>query len=503
MLDEGRWSGEGLRDAEYGDHGALLSVCATSAAPMVERSVPDINERFAVSVVGLGRLGSSLAALLAARGASVIGVDIEPAAVAALADRRAPIREPGVDELLATHGQRITATTDVTRAVHGSDATFVVVPTPSQADGGFDPSIVVSVVRSIGAATRGKGTPHLIVVTSTVSPGTMEETVRPTLEAAAGTPCGQQLGLCYSPLFVALGTVLRDLSRPDLVLIGESDPTAGARLVELVCHITDGSPHIARMSFVNAELAKLAVNTFVTAKISFANMLAHLCERLPGGDVDAVTNAVGVDRRIGRAYLTGGLGYGGPCFPRDNAALSSVARRVGVSSALPDAVDAMNRGEVDHLVAAVRAELAPGGCVGILGLSYKPDTEVVDCSPGVELAQRLARDGVRVVVHDPAALGPARRVLGDAVFYAASMQECAARADVLVIATPWPEFARLRAEDFPRPTGRPDRVVILDCWRMLDGTALGHIRHVRFGIGLDSKQASPFRHPGESRHPSD
>lgn len=123
--------------------------------------------------------------------------------------------------------------------------------------------------------------------------------------------------------------------------------------------------------------------------------------------------------------------------------------------------------------------------MGILGLSYKPGTEVVDFSQGIELARRLAREGVRVVVHDPAALGPARRVLGDAVFYAASMQECASRADVLVITTPWPEFARLRAEDFTRPTGRPGRVVILDCWRMLDGPALGHIRHVRFGIGLD------------------
>lgn len=314
-----------------------------------------LNERFAASVVGLGRLGSSLAALLASRGASVVGMDIQPAVVAALADRHAPVREPGVDELLATHGHRFTATTDVTRAVQGSDVTFVVVPTPSQADGGFDPSNVVSAVQSIGAATRAKGTPHLVVVISTVSPGTMEEIVRPTLEAAAGRRCGQQLGLCYSPLFVALGSVLRDLSRPDLVLIGESDSAAGARLVELVCHITNGSPHIARMTFVNAELAKLAVNTFVTAKISFANMLARLCERLPGGDVDAVTNAVGVDRRIGRAYLTGGLGYGGPCFPRDNAALSSVARRVGVSTALPDAVDEMNRAEVDHLVDAVCA----------------------------------------------------------------------------------------------------------------------------------------------------
>lgn len=445
---------------------------------------PPVPERFAASVVGLGRLGSSLAALLASRGASVIGMDVQPTVVAAIASRRAPVREPGIDELLAIHGDRIIATTDVTRAVHGSDVTFVVVPTPSEPDGSFSPSNVVSAVQSIGAAARVKAAPHLVVVASTVSPGTMDAVVRPALEVAAGRSCGQQLGLCYSPQFVALGTILRDLSHPDLVLIGESDAAAGARLDELVRHITSGSPRIARMTFVNAELAKLAVNTFVTAKISFANMLARLCERLPGADVDAVTDAVGVDRRIGRAYLTGAVAYGGPCFPRDNAALSNVARRVGVSSALPDAVDEVNRSQMEHLIDAVKAQLAPGGCVGILGLSYKPGTEVVDVSTGVELARRLARDGVEVVVYDPAALDPARRVLGQAVTYAASMQECAARADVLVVATPWPEFTELCAEDFVRPAGRTRQVAVLDCWRALNSATLGkEIRHLRSGIG--------------------
>jgi UDPglucose 6-dehydrogenase len=215
------------------------------------------------------------------------------------------------------------------------------------------------------------------------------------------------------------------------------------------------------MNFVNAELTKLSVNTFVTTKISYANMLAQVCETLPGADADVVTTALGCDSRIGPKYLKGALGYGGPCFPRDNVAFSALARGNGVPALLAEATDAMNRRQVPRLAELILSRLPKGGTAGVLGLSYKPNTEVIDESQGVGLAQELLRAGARVVVYDPAAIENARRVLKGNVAFAASAAECAGQADVVAITTAWAEFRELQADHWKR------EAVLIDCWRVL------------------------------------
>src|SRR5205823_507099 len=172
-----------------------------------------------------------------------------------------------------------------------------------------------------------------------------------------------------------LGSVVRDMLKPDMILIGEFDQRCGDILEELYAGMCESEPHIQRMNFVNAELTKLSVNTFVTTKISYANMLAQVCETLPGADVDVVTSAIGCDSRIGNKYLKGALGYGGPCFPRDNVAFSALARANGVPALLAEATDQMNRRQVPRLAELILSRLPEGGTVGILGLAYKPDTD--------------------------------------------------------------------------------------------------------------------------------
>src|SRR4029077_20153978 len=189
-----------------------------------------------------------------------------------------------------------------------------------------------------------------------------------------GKRCGTDFGLCYSPEFIALGSVLRDFLNPDLLLIGECDARAGERVAAFYREGLKIDVPVVRMSPVNAELAKIALNTYVTTKITFANMLAELCERLPGGDVDAVTKALGLDGRIGAKYLPGALGYGGPCFPRDNSALAKLLDEMGVSSQLPNTVDWLNRSIPGRVVSMIE-DLAPNRArVAILGLAYKPHT---------------------------------------------------------------------------------------------------------------------------------
>ena len=416
-----------------------------------------------ISVVGLGKLGAVLAAVLADRGHQVIGVDLNQAFVDAVNQGRAPVTEPGLSELVHRNADRLSATVDVGGAVAKTDLTFVIVPTPSGPEGTFSLKYVLKVVEGIAQALRNKASYHLVVITSTVMPGSTAGEVLPLLEQISEKKCGVDFGLCYNPEFIALGSVIQDMSNPDMLLIGESDPRAGSMLEDLYHTVCRNRPPVARMNFVNAELAKISVNTYVTTKISYANMLAEVCEKVPGADSEVVAAALGLDTRIGRKYLKGASGYGGPCFPRDNTAFARFAEQQSVDATLAKATDQVNRRQVTRLLERVAAETPAGELVGILGLSYKPDTEVIEESQGLMLASRLLDAGYRVIAYDPAAMDNARRVLDVRVEYAPSMEACASQAATLVIATPWKQFQSLRPQHL-RQTPKP---AVFDWWRIL------------------------------------
>jgi UDPglucose 6-dehydrogenase len=422
-----------------------------------------------VAVVGLGKLGAPLAAVLASKGNEVLGIDVNPAAVELLNKGRAPVEEPGLDELVAASHERLSGTTDLTAAA-GADVTILLVPTPSDERGAFTNRYALEALDDVGRGLAERDDYHVVVVASTVMPGSCDGELRTALERASGRRVGSDLGLCYSPEFIALGNVIRDMLEPDMVLIGESDSRAGDVLERLYKGVCENDPPFRRMSLVNAELTKIAVNTYVTMKISYANALADMCERLPGADVEAVTDALGLDSRIGRKYLRGAIAYGGPCFPRDNKAFGVLARDLGAEALLAEATDAVNVAQTDRLARIVQSQLKSGDAVGILGLSYKPDTGVIEESPGVALARLLGEAGHEVHVYDPVALDAAVRALGELAQPARSAGEVLERADVVVIATPWPEFAQLPREPNGRSGRRP---VVVDCWRVLDDETYG------------------------------
>lgn len=418
-----------------------------------------------ICVVGLGKLGAPLAAILADRGHCVTGVDASPEVVELLNDGRTAIQEPGLAELIERNRSRLRATTDPAAAAANADASFIVVPTPSTANGTFSSRFVVDAIEGIGRGLRRSKNYHVVTVTSTVMPLSHDLEIRPALEAASGRIVGETVGLCYNPEFIALGSVIRDMMRPDLVLVGESDARAGDVVEALHRTFIARDVQVRRMTWVNAEIAKIAVNTFVTTKISYANMLAELCEQLPGGDVDVVTGAIGVDRRIGHSYLRGAVGYGGPCFPRDNAALAAAAAGVGAQADIAVATEAINRRQVERVARVVRTHATPRQHhIGVLGLSYKPDTPVVEESQGVMLANRLAGEGFATLAFDPAALADAGAALAPTIARARSLAECVDSCDVLILMVPWPEFRQIPAL-LGRRSRRPS--VIVDCWRQL------------------------------------
>jgi UDPglucose 6-dehydrogenase len=407
-------------------------------------------------------------AAIASRGLRGIGVDADEEVVGLINAGRAPVHETGLTELIAAHRECLRATTNHREAICETDLTFVIVPTPSNKLGGFSLDYVAPVFAQIGAALEHKAGYHLVCLTSTVLPGATRNDLLPVLEAKSGKVCGRDFGLCYSPTLIALGTAIHDFLHPDFTLVGEFDERSGSLLEAAYAEILPQRTECRRMTIENAELAKISLNSYVTMKITFANMLADLCERVPGGDVDIVTAAIGLDKRIGQKYLTGALGYGGPCFPRDNLAFDYFARSVGTRAELAQTVDRMNRVLPEAVLARLGVTVGPGEIVAVLGLGYKPKSHLTEASQGLMLARALATQGARVIAHDPLLEKFAPNELNEDNIALKSLNDCLQQAATVVIANPDPVYADLEASDFATTNGP---VTVVDCWRIL-GTKL-------------------------------
>lgn len=430
-----------------------------------------------ISIVGLGKLGASMVAAYAERGFSVIGVDINETAVVAINAHTSPVPEAGVTELLQKNASRVRATQDMDEAVTWSDITFVIVPTPTDETGTFTPEYVIAACEKIGQAIAKKGAFHLVVVTSTLMPGHSEKFVIPALERASGKKCGTDFGYCYNPEFIAIGTVIRDLLNPDFILMGQHDERAGNVLNTFYTQALGEAVSIKKMSIVSAELAKLSLNVFVTMKISFANSLAEICEQYPGADVDMITDAIGCDSRIGKKYLKAGVGFGGTCFPRDNRAF---AKLIPVGSGIvlhAPVTDAINQRNKNNIAELVLRHSEGGKRVGILGLAYKPGTNVVEESHGMFVAESCASAGRSVTVFEPAGYDHARRTLGEKMQYAPSFADAVLASDVLVVMNMDQAFDSLPF------LVRPGQTVI-DPWRAFRAKLPESITYISMGIGL-------------------
>lgn len=356
-----------------------------------------------VSMIGLGKLGVCMAAAIAAKGHKVIGVDVNEQTIRSVNKKVAPVVEPGLQDLMTgLKRSQFTATADYGKAIGETDLSFIVVPTPSDDRGYFEIRYAQQAFTSIGQALAEKNGHHTIVLTSTVLPGATRYGCLPLLIKASGKKVGEDFSLCYSPEFIALGSVIRDFLNPDVLLIGEYDQPSGTILQSFYREVMENDPSVHRMSIENAELAKIALNSYITMKITYANTIGAICEKLPGGDCDAVLKAVGADSRVGQKYLRTGLGYGGPCFPRDNQALASLATDLGVNANLMKQTDAVNTTIPWNIENSIRKYLQGASAVLILGTSYKPFSPLTEESQAFELAKIVSRD-FRTDTWDPVA----------------------------------------------------------------------------------------------------
>ena len=420
---------------------------------------------------------------LASRGFEVV---VDEDKVDAINNGRSPFYEPGVDELLlkALKGGVFYATTDYREAVSGSDVSFVCVGTPSLPDGSADLEYVRSASRMIGEVLRDKGSWHLVVVRSTVPPGTCDNVVKPLLEEFSGKCAGDGFGLCMNPEFLREGSAVNDIFNADRVVIGEFDRRSGDVLEELYKKFYgDSLPPVIRTNLVNAELIKYANNAFLATKISFINTIANICERLPGADVNIVARAIGLDPRISPLFLRAGVGFGGSCFPKDVKALIARARGLGYDANLLRAVLEVNAVQPYRAVELARRLVGrlKDRRVAVLGLAFKPNTDDMREAPSIKIVSKLLEEGARVVVYDPKALKNAKRIFGDGVEYAGSVEDCLRGADCAIVVTEWDEFRRLRPDDFVRLMRFP---AVVDGRRIYDPEEFkGKVKFAAIGLG--------------------
>lgn len=433
-----------------------------------------------ISIIGQGKIGSTMTACFAAKGYHVTGVDVQPELVENIRCHKSSFGEPRVQEFLTANKERVTATMSYDQAVGTSDITFIIVPTPSLPSGGFSASYVVDACAQIGAVLKRKSSWHLVVVTSTVLPGTTESEIIPSLEKASGKKCGVDFDLCYSPLFIALGAVAGNILKPDLVLVGESSSRGGEVLEGFYRSVVENTPHIMRMNIVNAEISKITVNAYVTTKISFANQLAEICAGIPNADADVVSKAIGCDTRIGSKYIKAGTAFGGPCFPRDNRAYQYAAKLAGTDAPLAAATDTINLRQTNRLVQMITKNINPGGAVGILGMAYKPDTPVLDESPGVHLAHALLAKGFQVYCYDYMANGEVQKLKISGLNVMPALEAVLQKSQVVVITQP------VNAYKFD--SSRVENKFVIDCWGILDKNQYAKkTNYLRIGQSLVQK----------------
>jgi len=252
-----------------------------------------------------------------------------------------------------------------------------------------------------------------------------------------------------------------------LIVIGESSPSAGEQVAAIHEKICQNRPVISRMSIISAELAKVSLNAYITMKISFANTLANLCEKIPDTDIDAITRAIGVDRRISPYYFKGGMAFGGTCFPRDTKAFIAVSQQYGNDAHLIRATEQVNTIQNHHLAEMVLMNISENKRVSILGLAFKHGTPVIEESPAIKLIDELISQDVEVLVYDALAMQNVKVIYNDKISYAHSIQECLTNVDVCVFTLEAPEY-KIAIESL----APLQPLTIIDCWRMIDPAKL-------------------------------
>ncbi|MGB4326992.1 MAG: UDP-glucose/GDP-mannose dehydrogenase family protein [Bacillota bacterium] len=451
-----------------------------------------------VAMIGTGYVGLSTATALAYLGHHVVGVDKDEVKINLLRAGKSPIKEHGMEELLALSRDRLTFTQDTSQAVPNADLILIAVGTPSKGNGEADTRYVEIAAQEVAEAFL-PGRPYVVVVKSTVPIGTnrrVSYVIRKVLEER-GLSASTPVYIVSNPEFLREGTALYDTLYPDRIVVGAEEQEGISVMQRLYRPILEqtfnppsflnrpagyGFPPMITTDPISAEMIKYASNAFLSLKISFINEIAGLCEKV-GADVTEVARGMGLDKRIGPHFLKAGLGWGGSCFPKDTAALLAIGEEHGYEMPIVSASRRVNYEQRYRMVDKLQETLkgVRGRVIGVLGLSFKPGTDDIRESPSIDLVKILVERGAHVRAHDPAAIPNARKELeGLDVEFFSDPYDVAVGAEGLVLATDWSEYGILDLKQLAESMVTP---VLLDARNMLDRGKAEEAGFLYMGVG--------------------
>lgn len=446
-----------------------------------------------ISVIGTGYVGLVSGVCLAEKGHRVVCVDIDPEKVDMVNSGNPPIHEKGLEELLKRHiGHNLQATTDIEKAVADTDVSMIAVGTPFDGSN-IDLTYVETVARQIGAALKSKERYHLVVVKSTVVPGTTDEVVLPAVEAASGKRAGVDFGVGMNPEFLREGEAVEDFMFPDRIVLGGIDPQS-IDLLEKLYRPFSGIDKI-RTNNKTAEMIKYTSNSLLATMISFSNEIANLCSAIGDIDVKEVMAGIHLDKRLSpiladgkrikpsfTTYIEAGCGFGGSCFPKDVKALISHGQKVGVPMSLLDSVIQINNQQPFQILSLLKKHFSSfeGLKVSVLGLAFKPGTDDMRESPAIPVVNALLDQKAQVKAFDPIARPQAEKLFSNpALRFSDSLEQAVENVEAVLLLTRWEEFHEL-PELIARLNINP---LVVDGRRMLDKTLFSKYE----GIGYNPR----------------
>lgn len=416
-----------------------------------------------VSFIGLGKLGLPLATCMAKNGIKIIGLDINKKVIDDLNNVKAPFFETDLQKNIELAKNNTVYSLNY-ELVKDTDVTIILVNTPSnKKDGSFSNLYIEQALTEVCKKIKNKNIYHLFIISSTVMPGSIQDSFIPLIENHTGWQLNKEYGICYIPDFVALGTIIKDFENPEFVVLGQSDEKAGDKALEIYSKVFVNNPPVKRMSLIEAEISKISLNAYICTKISFSNFLTRVCEKFENVNVDNITESIGIDKRISPYYFKGGLSFGGTCFPRDTWAFMKMSEKLGMKAYHIEAAEKINQEQDRHLLDKVLKIILDNKLtteISILGLGFKNNTPVINESASIKLIEKLLLMNYKVHVYDPVeeAVTNTKQIFENNIIYHDTAEQCVRSSKLCVLINPNKAYSKLL-------DWTDDDNIIIDCWR--------------------------------------
>ena len=434
-----------------------------------------------IGIIGLGFVGLSLTSVLSSKGYDVIGIDVDKEKCKKISNGITPFFEPDLEKILKNGLKKKLRINNDFSLINDCDFIFVTVGTPQNSNGAIDLSIIKKAIFSLGSSIQGNKNKPVILVKSTVVPGTMKNIVLPILEKTSKKKAGRDFGLISNPEFLQESTAIRDTEFPHAVVLGGYKTKFMKKTKKLFVKLHPKVPIIIT-NHQTAEMIKYANNSFLATKISFINQLSNICQKIPGANIDDIAKTIGLDPRIGKLFLNAGPGYGGSCLPKDMRALINFAKITGVKPTLLNAVEEVNTKQLEQIITITKQRLGDLNSkrITILGTAFKPNTDDIRDSIAIELIKKFLKRKTKITIHDPKAMKNTRNLFGDRIKYAKSIDEALLKSQCVVIMTQWKQYEKLSNNAFDNMTKK----IVVDCRRVLVGKQLD-VEYFAIGLGKE------------------